>query len=307
MGKCSMMASAIFIDLRLINIMLGAVLLVFTFFIPNLAGSFAFKQSVPLTVRVTNNISTQIWGNFWNPEFSYPLKEESISKLTLVLLCVPIPMVLILFSTMISFCIAQCGDSKTALAENIEPNHAESLVCTKWSLFRIGVRVMDGFSGLVESVGFTLFVTLVLKLAVGQPRPNYKELLKEDPLDATSSFPSGHASIAFCTFTYASLSLWIGVAAPLIKERKMHVLALPLLLVCTAPMCVASWIAVTRVQNYVHRCVDILAGAVIGLSSSVMFFRIHDSVPKPSFIVPPEPVKEVEKEPKKVLITMSQP
>lgn len=302
-----MMASAIFIDLRLINIIMGAVFLVPSLLIQGHGDSLAFEQTVPLNVRVINNISTEIWGHFWNPEFSYPVVEENISKLELVLLCVPIPLFIILVSTLISFCIANCGDSKAALAENIEPNHADRPACTKWSIFRIGLRVMDGYSGLLESAAFTLLVTLLLKLAVGQPRPNYRKIREEDPVDAISSFPSAHASIAFSAFTYASLTLWSSVASTLVKKRRMHVLILPLLLVCTAPMCLASWIAVTRVQNYLHRCVDILGGAVIGLSSSVMFFRIHESVPKPSFISPPEPVKEVEKKPKNILLTMSKP
>lgn len=302
-----MTTSAIWIDLRLIHMLLGAAFLLIAYFMPDYAGSLAFQQRVPLNVRVANNISTQIWGHFWNPAFSYPLKEQTVSTSALALSCSLIPMGLILVSTMIAFCVAHCGDPRTAPAENLEPNQADLPGFTKWPLFRIGVRVMDGFSGLLESIAFTLFVSEVLKLAVGQPRPNYRKFHIEEPLDAISSFPSAHSSLAFAGFTYASMTLWSDVAAPLIKKPKMNVLVLPLLLVCTAPLCVASWIAVTRVHDYQHTCVDILAGAVIGLSSSVMLFCIHASVPKPSFIVPPEPVKEVEKEPNKVLLTMSKP
>ena len=139
---------------------------------------------------------------------------------------------------------------------------------------------MDGISGLLASVALTLLVTEILKLAVGQPRPDYKEMRIEDPLNSISSFPSGHSSVAFASFSYASLVMWHDVGAPLLKVPNMHVLILPLVLVCTAPLCIATWIAVTRVQDYYHRAVDILAGSIIGMTISVIIFSVHKLVPQ---------------------------
>lgn len=286
MGMGLGMASAIFIDLRMAHMIIAAAFLLIAFFIPDFAGSVVFKQDVPLEVQVTKNSSatSEILGTFSNPVISYPLVKEQVSTDALVLISTAVPIPLILISTLISFFCVPCKTPK--IQHGDEPDRGESEVssdyppCTKSPAFYFGIRFMDGISGLLESVAITLFVTETLKLAVGQPRPDYKEMHIEDPLDSISSFPSGHSSVAFASFTYASLVMWHSLGAPLMKMPNMHVLILPLVLVCTAPLCISTWIAVTRVQDYHHRTVDILAGSIIGMTSSVMIFSIHKLVPQ---------------------------
>ena len=275
-------ASAIFIDLRMAHMIIAAAFLLFAFFIPDFAGSMAFKQHVPLEVQVTKNSSatSEILGTFSNPAISYPLVNEQVSTDALVLISTFVPIPLIFISTLISVFCLPCTPK---IQPGDEPDRGESSdnpPCTKSPAFYFGIRFMDGISGLLESVAITLFVTETLKLAVGQPRPDYKEMHIEDPLDSISSFPSGHSSVAFASFTYASLVMWHSLGAPLMKMPNMHVLILPLVLVCTAPLCISTWIAVTRVQDYHHRTVDILAGSIIGMTSSVMIFSIHKLVPQ---------------------------
>merc|ERR1719221_1653535 len=139
---------------------------------------------------------------------------------------------------------------------------------------------MDGVSGTLESIAITVLITEILKLACGRPRPNYELFRDEKAVDAHSSFPSGHSSVAFSSMTYAALVLWHDVGAPVMKHPTLHVLLLPLVLLCTSPMWIAGWIAVTRVQDYYHNYDDITAGALIGIGCSVVISSIHKMMPK---------------------------
>ena len=133
--------------------------------------------------------------------------------------------------------------------------------------------------GLAESCGFTLVFTNALKLVVGRPRPFFKAVCVEYP-DATSakcvgngtgldvrdindarkSFPSGHSSLAFACFVY--LALYMGMRMRITHPATEFKSAKFLLL--SIPVCISSFVAVSRVLDFHHNYDDILAGSVMG-------------------------------------------
>lgn len=272
------LAKSIFIDLRLAHMIIATVLFLVAYLIPDFAGSLAWDSIVPLKMEVIakNGSKFTVVGTLANPAFSYPLKDEQVSTSMLAIFSAVVPISLIIISTLISFFSQRSQENKT-VPEKDQPEPPR-VACTTWPAFRIGVRIMDGFSGTLESTGITLLISETLKLACGRPRPNYQFMHDEEPVDALSSFPSAHASVGFCGLTYAALVLWHDLGSPLMKQPNLHVLILPMVLVCTSPMWLAGWISVTRVQDHYHHSYDVTAGALIGIACAMMIFYIHKSV-----------------------------
>lgn len=114
------------------------------------------------------------------------------------------------------------------------------------------------------SVSVCFFVTEVAKKMVGRPRPNFVALCgwngsectaeTEDAMSAYQSFPSGHTSTMFSA--HLPLTFYFLSRA----RRGSMVAALPSLL----PVLLASWVGITRIQDYWHNWDDVLAGACIG-------------------------------------------
>ena len=105
----------------------------------------------------------------------------------------------------------------------------------------IGFKDGEGTLEFAESMALTLGVTYGLKYAVDERRPN----------GGSHSFPSGHTSISFSS-------------AEFMRERYGWQYGLP-------AYAVAAFVAFSRVQAKQHYVHDVLAGAVIGAASSVLF------------------------------------
>lgn len=99
-----------------------------------------------------------------------------------------------------------------------------------------------GLSQLVKSEAVTLGVTEVLKRTTNVERPNQRD---------NKSFPSGHTSTAFA-------------AAQYMYTRGGKEYGIPAYIV-------ASLVGYSRVKANEHRWTDVLAGAAIGISSSLYF------------------------------------
>jgi len=151
----------------------------------------------------------------------------------------------------------------------------------------------------------TLIATTFGKRYISRPRPNYVQYVQyhngtigaiENQQDAFSSFPSGHSSMSFAGLGFLAMYMYynvycywrigtvdaggmfssldgILVRSELVFHRRrarertyaVHNNQLPLLLLCSAPLWLAAWIAMTRVKDYWHNYDDILAGSVIGI------------------------------------------
>ncbi|CDK26889.1 unnamed protein product [Kuraishia capsulata CBS 1993] len=152
---------------------------------------------------------------------------------------------------------------------------------------------------LTMALGITGVSTECLKVMIGKPRPDFLVRCKPKqgtPLSGTvsvnvctaplgkailrdgfKSSPSGHSSIAFCGLGF--LSLWIlgqsglfGRKSSQSRHISVHIRLIPLL-----PVFLATWIALTRTQDYRHDFKDIflggLIGSVVALTMYVWFFN----------------------------------
>ena len=100
-------------------------------------------------------------------------------------------------------------------------------------------RDWDGALQFGESAGVTLRTTYLLKYTVNETRPN----------GGSQSFPSGHTSISFCSAEYMRKRYGLEWGIPAYG--------------------LASWVAYSRVEAGEHHPHDVIAGAAIGIVSSV--------------------------------------
>lgn len=138
--------------------------------------------------------------------------------------------------------------------------------------------------GLWVSLAINGCVTDLLKNWIGNPRPDFLDRcapLKGTPLDAyvlvdvctaprgpasivdgMKLTPLGHSSIAFSGLFY--LLLWIWNWARVQPKDIKHAL----LLVVAAPTLLATYIALSRVQDYRHHFFDVFFGLALGIASA---------------------------------------
>jgi len=151
--------------------------------------------------------------------------------------------------------------------------------------------------GLCQSLSLTLLVTDTVKNFVGSKRPNFfdyvnyasyseaidshsvassawqfysglttpgapgslsKASLPSNFNDSMRSFPSGHASISFAGLVFLGLAMRAAAGVKSVDTFS------PYACLAGLPPLLATWIAVTRVQDNWHREVDIGFGALIG-------------------------------------------
>lgn len=148
--------------------------------------------------------------------------------------------------------------------------------------------------GLLEANGLTMTVTNALKLLVGRPRPHFAAVCisyVEKSLtqcsggahavnEARKSFPSGHSSLSFSAAIYASAYIASAVS---LRKSGARATGEPaptgwkVLVVLFCPF-LASLVAVSRIIDYHHNYVDIVAGSIIGaaISAVVVHNRLQD-------------------------------
>ncbi|KAI0831806.1 lipid phosphate phosphatase 1 [Trametes gibbosa] len=155
---------------------------------------------------------------------------------------------------------------------------------------RSGIDVHHGVLGLYTTGALTTLITEILKNRVGRLRPDFLDRCKWDKelkacagkletvIDGRRSFPSGHSSTAFAGMTF--LSLWIAGATGAwrltestpsgFRGSKIARLSLSL-----APLLFATWVAVSRVEDYRHHKEDVIVGSLIGAGSAIICYLIY--------------------------------
>ena len=79
-----------------------------------------------------------------------------------------------------------------------------------------------------------------------------------DIADGQRSFPSGHASMAFAGL------MWLTLYLRLVADVSPHVHFSFEAILCTSPLVLAMWVAITRVRDRAHNVDDVMAGALLG-------------------------------------------
>ncbi|KAH8902057.1 PAP2-domain-containing protein [Coniochaeta sp. PMI_546] len=167
--------------------------------------------------------------------------------------------------------------------------------------------------GLAIALVLTSFLTDLVKNTVGRPRPDLLARCKpaagtpQDTLvtidvcterghhklhDGWRSFPSGHSSFSFAGLGYLSLFLagqmsifahgvppsssGSGSLARSSNTERVEKLVrgdLGRALLCFAPLLVATWIAISRCQDYRHDVYDVSIGALLGWTVAYWSYR----------------------------------
>ncbi|KAI5951257.1 hypothetical protein KGF54_004331 [Candida jiufengensis] len=144
--------------------------------------------------------------------------------------------------------------------------------------------------GLTISIFLDGIVTDILKNWIARPRPDFlercgakveeltTEMLDIDVctaphgkavlMDGMRSTPSGHSSISFVAFLY--LSLWLLGQFKLISHGPQHIYKY---LFCFSPLLLASYIALSRAQDYRHHFIDLILGSILGCT--IAWFVYH--------------------------------
>ena len=163
-------------------------------------------------------------------------------------------------------------------------------VLIAWSLiFRPGahkshVTILGWFISLI----LTLFITDIVKNAVGRPRPDLIERCKPEKgtpdhtlvtfevctqqnhhilHDGWRSFPSGHSSFAFSGLGY--LALFFAGQCHVFRPRT----DLARVLLALAPLLGAALIAISRCEDYRHDVYDVTTGSSLGILVAYNTYR----------------------------------
>jgi len=165
-------------------------------------------------------------------------------------------------------------------------------------------------------VGINGFITDVIKITVGRPRPDFfyrcfpdgqitDDLTCTNPnlrdvLQGRKSFPSGHASFAFLSFSFVAF-YFMGKCNIFNEEGRGSGTKLSF---CLSPLIVAALIAISRTCDYHHHYTDVLVGSVLGLAISYLCYRqyyppldaLNCSKPYPTKELVPKKVDETEEQ-----------
>ncbi|KAL6451068.1 DPP1 Diacylglycerol pyrophosphate phosphatase 1 [Candida maltosa Xu316] len=161
--------------------------------------------------------------------------------------------------------------------------------------------------GLTLSLGVSGVITDILKVWIARPRPDFLARCGPragtplhrlvDPsfctaplgpaalTDGLRSTPSGHSSISFSGMLY--LTLWLLGQFKLVQSRNTPQHLYKYLLVFL-PLLLATYVALSRTQDYRHHFFDIIFGTFIGVTFAVVgylrYFNspVSDSCDKPS-------------------------
>ncbi|KAF8474828.1 phosphatidic acid phosphatase type 2/haloperoxidase [Kalaharituber pfeilii] len=109
---------------------------------------------------------------------------------------------------------------------------------------------------------------------------------KSELLDGFRSWVSGHASISFAGLTFLTLFLISHVLKQLgapgngvanLKSPRTYHPSAPLLLILSAPLLGAAYVATTRYSDYRHHGVDIILGSLLGIFTAFVGWNWYGS------------------------------
>jgi len=127
--------------------------------------------------------------------------------------------------------------------------------------------------GWIEAVTLHYVLSNLIKYACGRKRPDFfsrVELGLDDSeiVNGSLSFPSGHTSGSFTAMTF--FFLYICGQAKLFRNGHFFSVV-----IAGIPLYVATWVAITRVQNFKHNYSDILGGAFLGVIAGLIGYFVN--------------------------------
>ncbi|EKM50654.1 uncharacterized protein PHACADRAFT_152814 [Phanerochaete carnosa HHB-10118-sp] len=153
------------------------------------------------------------------------------------------------------------------------------------------IEIHHGLLSLLAGSGFNEVITELLKNRVGRLRPDFLTRCRwsdsaractgkaKDISEGRRSFPSGHSSTAFAGMAFLSLFLaglmctWsFGQPAP---ARSLLSTRLGRLCVTLAPIAYATWVAVSRLEDYRHHKEDVIVGSLLGTFSAAAAYLVY--------------------------------
>lgn len=139
--------------------------------------------------------------------------------------------------------------------------------------------------GLLISLSLNGVITDILKVWIARPRPDFLERCGPKPgtpmhtlvdisvctgplgesvlIDGLRSTPSGHSSISFSGLLY--LTLWLLGQFKLLQPRSSSRYIYNYLIVFS-PLLLATYVALSRTQDYRHHFADIILGSFLGIT-----------------------------------------
>lgn len=149
-------------------------------------------------------------------------------------------------------------------------------ICILFMLTRNFVDTVQALLAWTLALTITAVLTESIKLMVGRPRPDYYWRCFPngqatpglrctgdvyDVIEGRKSFPSGHSSFAFCSLGF--LSMWLCGKLGVLSRNRGNACGV---ILCLAPLMVATAVALSRVCDNHHHWEDVLAGSVLGLT-----------------------------------------
>ncbi|EIN09506.1 phosphatidic acid phosphatase [Punctularia strigosozonata HHB-11173 SS5] len=153
------------------------------------------------------------------------------------------------------------------------------------------MEIHHGLLALIAGRLLSTLITDLLKSRVGRLRPDFLSRCKwdaalsactgkaDDVLDGRKSFPSGHSSTAFAGMTFLFLwiagntSAWSFTSRPpsslLLRSRLLG------LLISLLPIGYATWVAISRMEDYRHHKEDVIVGSLVGILSSTICYLVY--------------------------------
>lgn len=153
------------------------------------------------------------------------------------------------------------------------------------------MEIHHGLLGLWSSSGFNELITECLKNRVGRLRPDFLTRCKwsdelqactgkaQDMHEGRRSFPSGHSSTAFAGMAFLSLFL-AGLThswcfSQVSPARSLSSTRLGRLFITLLPIAYATWVAVSRLEDYRHHKEDVIVGSLLGISTATTCYLIY--------------------------------
>jgi undecaprenyl-diphosphatase len=136
-----------------------------------------------------------------------------------------------------------------------------SVECLSLGLFLPTCFSTKRFMCFLGSLGAGLF-TYFLKLIIARDRP---ELVSRLVVESGFSFPSGHATTAFVAFPILAIVVYYSSRIPKVLKYIL------ILILAIFPFVVDF----SRLYLGVHYLTDVVAGAMVGLSATCVFYYFH--------------------------------